>query len=232
MTNLDLVGALAVGMCGSLIVALLSVEAGKKAGAVAMFLGGWGLVVAALAAAGLFTSMQGIGTPAIGAGWLALIAAGLLLSPTDAGRAVRSIQLPVLTAVQTVRVFGILFVILEWQGRMSGPFGPIAGWGAVFIGATAPLMAWLAARRPQGSAALLRAWNALGLLDLVTAVSLGVASAPGSPVRVFTSDPGTEVMGTFAWVLVPTFLVPVLTLLHLASFRSLAARRVASPAAA
>lgn len=230
--NLDVIGATAVGIGIVLIPTLLAVKAQKKGRTLALMLGGWALAVATLAIAGIFSYPGGIGTPAIVAACVGLIAAGLLSSGTAIGRAVRAVSLPVLTGLQTIRVFGILFVLLTWQGRASGPFGPIAGWGDVFIGATAPLMAWLAARRPQDSSALLRVWNGLGLLDLVVAVLLGVASAPGSPLRIFTGDPGTHVMGTYPWVLVPTFLVPTLALLHLASLSALPRGQVASPAPA
>ena len=220
--NLDLIGATAVGIGIALIPTLLAMAARSKAGALALVLGGWALAVSALAIAGIFSFPGGIGTPAIGAACLGLIAVGLVFSSTTIGRAVRAVPLPVLTGIQSIRVFGLLFVLLEWQGRVSGPFGPIAGWGDVFIGATAPLMAWLAARRPRECLSLFRAWNVLGLIDLTVAVSLGVTSAPGSPVQIFTGGPGTQVMGTFPWVLVPTFLVPVLALLHLASLSAMA----------
>jgi len=64
---------------------------------------------------------------------------------------------------------------------------------------------------------------ALGLLDLIAAVSLGVTSAEGSPVRIFFTDPNTALMSSLPWVLVPAFLVPLLAWIHLALFYRLAA---------
>ena len=63
---------------------------------------------------------------------------------------------------------------------------------------------------------LLRAWNAFGVLDLITAISLGALSAPGTPFRVFTEAPSTIAMGTLPWVLIPAILVPLFLLMHLA----------------
>jgi len=62
----------------------------------------------------------------------------------------------------------------------------------------------------------LKVWNAFGALDLMVALSLAVLSAPGTPFRVFTEGPGTQIMGSLPWVLVPALLVPVDLLVHFA----------------
>ena len=58
-------------------------------------------------------------------------------------------------------------------------------------------------------------WNALGALDLVVAVALGLLSAPGTPFRVFTAGPGTSAIAELPWIMIPTLLVPVFLLIHL-----------------
>jgi hypothetical protein len=63
------------------------------------------------------------------------------------------------------------------------------------------------------SPAWIKAWNVLGALDLVNAVTLGLLSAPGVPFRVFTVGPGTSALGILPWVMVPAMLVP-LYLIH------------------
>ena len=79
MTNLDVIGAAAVGVGASLVVTLLSVKAAGKGSILAILLGGWALTLATLAMAGVFSYPGGIGTPAIGVRWPLLV-----------GRAVRT----------------------------------------------------------------------------------------------------------------------------------------------
>jgi len=57
-------------------------------------------------------------------------------------------------------------------------------------------------------------WNVLGLLNLVVAVSLGAMSAPG-PIRLFAAEPGSGIMTTLPWIIIPCFLVPALAFVHL-----------------
>ena len=64
------------------------------------------------------------------------------------------------------------------------------------------------------------AWNLLGMADLVTAVTLGVGSAPGSMVRFIYETPGSGAIVTFPWVLVPAFFVPLYLLVHIGIFAS------------
>jgi hypothetical protein len=133
------------------------------------------------------------------------------------------VPLPALIAVHAVRGFGAFFVLLYAGGRMSGPFGPVAGWGDVAAAVAAPLVAWFAARKVPSWHAIVLGWNALAMTDLFVAVGLGITSAPGSPLRLFEGDPGTALMGSLPWVLIPTFIVPLLVLIHVAVFRRVTA---------
>jgi hypothetical protein len=66
------------------------------------------------------------------------------------------------------------------------------------------------------------AWNILGTLDLVIAVSLGVASAPGSPIQIFGEAIGSVAMWSLPWSNIPTLLVPFYLITHGIIFARLA----------
>ncbi len=87
-----------------------------------------------------------------------------------------------LTAVQTWRLIGFVFVLLEVRGALPAVFAWPAGYGDMLIGATATLAAWkLADAGRRGSFIL---WQSLGVLDLVNAVAVGVTApllAPHGP---------------------------------------------------
>ena len=94
----------------------------------------------------------------------------------------------------------------------------------ILVGALAIPLAAMAAAGAGAPPAWLVVWNALGALDLIVAVSLGVLSAPGTPFRVFTAEPGTVAMTAVPWIIVPALLVPLYLLIHLtiaAKLRSL-----------
>ena len=80
--------------------------------------------------------------------------------------------------------------------------------------------------------AWLNVWNALGALDLIVAVALGVLSAPGTPFRVFTEEPGTAAMTALPWIMVPAILVPLYLLIHLTIAARLRALQPATQAVA
>ena len=125
--------------------------------------------------------------------------------------------LPALIAPHAVRILGVLFVLLYAAKRLPAPFAPLAGWGDIFVGVTALPIAFLAARgRDRGRAAIL-VWNTLGFADLVLAVGLGASSAPG-PIRLFFDGPSSAIMGSWPWILIPCFLVPALSFVHLIVF--------------
>ncbi|MGH7266661.1 MAG: hypothetical protein ACREMB_17700, partial [Candidatus Rokuibacteriota bacterium] len=89
------------------------------------------------------------------------------------------------------------------------------GWGDILVATLAIPLAAMAAGGGRAHPVRLAVWNALGALDLVVAVSLGLLSAPGTPLRVFTEGPGTLAMTALPWIMVPAMLVPLYLLIHL-----------------
>jgi hypothetical protein len=178
----------------------------------AAVLAGWFSIAVALGATGVFAP-QRLGTPGLGAAVLLPILAIAWLAPRWAAlrNAFLGIPVPVLVGVNAVRV-------LYAHGRLPAPFAPAAGWGDIAIGAMALPVAWMIARQAGGWRPAALVWNLLGLADLAVAVGLGVLSAPDSPLRVFTEEPGTSVMAVLPMFVVPGFLVPLLVLTHLAVF--------------
>jgi hypothetical protein len=160
-----------------------------------------------------------IATPLLGAAVLIPVA---VLSVIGFGWTVgrdrlQSAPLPVLIALNVTRLLGVLFVLLYAAKRLPAPFAPVAGWGDIAAGAIAlPLALRVARRQGTGRSAVLF-WNSFGLADLVTAVTLGALSAPG-PSRVFFEDPGSALMSSVPWILIPCFLVPSLSFVHLVVF--------------
>ena len=128
--------------------------------------------------------------------------------------------LAILVGVHAVRILGVSFLILEAGKRLPAPFAPAAGWGDIIAGVAAIPVAWMVYRQASGWRAALTAWNVFGIADLVSAVSLGVLSSPG-PIRMIFAEPGTGLMTTLPWLLIPGYLVPLLFILHLAIFQRL-----------
>jgi hypothetical protein len=128
-----------------------------------------------------------------------------------------------LAAVQTFRIVGGVFLVLLAGGQLPAGFALPAGIGDVLVGLAAPAVAVALWRRPQRRALGL-AFNAFGLLDLVVAISLGVALAPG-PLQAVVTEPTTVLMGLLPMVLVPTMAVPLAVLVHLVSLALLRAPR-------
>jgi len=164
---------------------------------------------------------------------LAILFGGWVFVP-QFRNALLSVPLPALVAVHAGRVAGVFFLILYFEGRLSAPFAPVAAIGDMITGAVALLLVLLLALGIKVPRLWLGVWNAFGMLDLLTAISLATLSAPGTSFRVFTEGPGTLVMGTLPWIFVPAMLVPVDLLVHVAIMAKLksAPRAIGTLAAA
>jgi hypothetical protein len=138
-------------------------------------------------------------------------------------------DLRLLAAIQAWRAGGLAFLALSANGILPGQFAWPAGLGDIAIGVTAPWVALALTQNPRfvGSR-FFAAWNLLGILDLVVAVSTGALSA-GFVSRLATSVT-TAAMARLPLVLIPAFLVPLFLMLHIAAL--VQARRYATANAA
>jgi hypothetical protein len=137
-----------------------------------------------------------------------------LLALAPARRAIDRVPLHWLVGLQTYRVAGVVFLIAWLQDDVPPQFALPAGIGDMLVGIAAPLVALSLVR---GGAALAKtrvlAWCALGILDLVVAVALGLLSAPSTVQQLALNDPNAAIT-TYPLVLIPIFAVPVSIVLH------------------
>ncbi len=135
---------------------------------------------------------------------------------TSMQRLVVSVNLRTITRLQSGRVFGVVFLTLYVLGALPGIFALPAGLGDVAIGLTAPFVASLLASKARERPGPLAAWNVLGMLDLVMAVSLGILTSRSS-LGLLAGGTTSAVVVAFPLSLIPTFLVPFYFILHLIS---------------
>jgi hypothetical protein len=121
--------------------------------------------------------------------------------------------MPVMVALNIVRVFAVLFLMLAAEGRLTGPFPYSAAWGDIITGVVAVPVLWLLKDGGARYTTAIAAWNLFGAADLVLAIAIGITSAEGSPLQLFPS-PGSEAMQHAPWSFVPTVLVPIWLILH------------------
>jgi len=178
--------------------------------------------------AGVFGVWIGLAAAAAGAGWVLisrpvpvvgffvlapLLAAALATAWPAACNAMLSIPMPVMVALNIVRVFAVLFLLLAAEGRLSGPFPYSAAWGDIITGVVAVPVLWLLKDGVARHTAGITAWNLFGAADLVLAIAFGITSTEGSPLQLF-AGPGSQAMQHAPWSFVPTVLVPIWLILH------------------
>src|SRR5262245_27600378 len=169
----------------------------------------------------------GLAAAAAGAGWLKiarpvpvvglfvavpLLAAALATAWPAARQAMLSIPMAAMVALNIVRVFAVLFLLLAAEGRLSGPFPYSAAWGDIITGVVAVPVLWLLKVAARHTTAI-GAWHLFGTADLVLAIAFGITSSEGSPLQIFPG-PGSDAMQYVPWSFVPTVLVPLWLILH------------------
>ena len=170
----------------------------------------------------------GLAAAAAGAGWLTisrpvpvvglfvavpLLAAAIATTWPAARKAMLSMPTAVMVALNIVRVFAVMFLMLAAAGRLTGPFPYSAAWGDIITGVVAVPVLWLLKGGGARYNTAIAAWNLFGAADLVLAIAFGVTSAEGSPLQLFPG-PGSEAMQHAPWSFVPTVLVPIWLILH------------------
>jgi len=92
----------------------------------------------------------------------------------------------------------------------------------IYIGASAALVAWLSTYGRWGMRLAL-GWNVLGLLALLNVVIRAVLTSPG-PLHLIRTEVPNRMIGTFPFVLIPGFFVPLAVVLHLVALRAIGSR--------
>lgn len=113
----------------------------------------------------------------------------------------------VLTSAQFWRIIGFSFVLLQAHRALPAIFALPAGYGDMAIGATAAFAAWKLSNPANRNAFIL--WQVLGIVDLVTAVTLGTTAFLLSP-----HDASMVPLTVLPLSLIPTFLVPLFVIFH------------------
>jgi hypothetical protein len=178
----------------------------------------WLALIVTLGAAGGFVGRPGAPPVAIGLGLAApllLFFAWLRLSASFR-EFILTLDLRLLAGMQAWRWAGLGFLFLYAYKVLPGVFALPAGLGDMAVGFIAPWMILGLVRQHNfaASPAFVR-WNLLGILDLIVASSIGVASAM---LSVRSADGmSTGSMATMPLLLVPAFFVPFFLMLHTAA---------------
>jgi hypothetical protein len=182
----------------------------------ATVLGGWLVVSGLLAGAGVYRQDPGEAVP-----WFLVAVVGTLIALLLATRIPRVSRIlaepgtPARLALpHTLRVVGVLFLIVMAQGRLPAAFALPAGLGDIAIGVAAPFVA-LRLARGTGRAAAVR-FNMLGIIDLIVAGIMGFLL-----VGVVEVTPSTAPLFVLPLALIPTTAVPLAIALHIVSLRRL-----------
>ena len=140
--NIDLLSSIELTASAAIVIAALSIAFGSNAATrirLAAWLSAWFVVVVILAANRALYYEHGLGTPGLG---LAVALPIAILCVTVAR--IKSLRegfhrapFWLLIGVHTVRLLGIFYCSVR-SCRLPAPFAPVAGWGDIFVGATAP----------------------------------------------------------------------------------------------
>jgi hypothetical protein len=132
------------------------------------------------------------------------------------------------TAMQSWRWAGQFFFWLYAWSVLPGLFAFPAGIGDMAIGVTAPWIVLGLVRNPLFAASRrFVIWNLVGIFDFVVAVSMGVlASGLFLGINNLIGNVTSSAMDRLPLVLVPAFVVPFFTMLHLTALFQ--ARRLAA----
>jgi len=190
--------------------------------ATAAVLGGWLVVSALLAGAGVYSLDPGEVVPWLLVVFTATLTALLLATRIPlVSRILADPGMPARLALpHTLRVVGVLFLIVMALGHLPAVFALPAGLGDIAIGVAAPFVARRLARG-NGHTGAVR-FNVLGILDLVVAVSIAFLL-----LGLVEVTPSTAPLRLLPLALIPTAAVPLTVALHIVSLRRL--RSAAKP---
>ena len=133
-------------------------------------------------------------------------------------RLAMAVPLWIIMGVQCFRIGVELFLRQLWIDGLVPKMLTFEGANVdIYIGASAPLIAWLSTRGRLGMKIAL-AWNVLGLLSLTNVVIRAVLTVPG-PINLIRAEVPNRMIGTFPFLFIPGFFVPLAVVLHVLALR-------------
>jgi hypothetical protein len=135
-----------------------------------------------------------------------------------------TIPMWVLVGSHLWRFVGIGFVIGWLTGALPGGFGIPEGLGDI-VAALGALLLLPGVRRGTASRGWLLAWNTFGMLDLLSAITVGLLYSQSALGVLSTPTSSTVLMVTFPISIIPTFFVPLFLLMHTLTFKRIAEMR-------
>ena len=191
----------------------------KKSLPVALALGLWLTFTGLLAAYGALLDFNSL-PPRVGLVILpSLVAAVVFGSGPPLRNWLPKISGRSLVALQSFRFF-LELLLASLAGRHLLP--EIMTFGGrnfdVLTGLTAPLVAWYCFRAGVVHTRVLIVWNFAGLVLVTNVFAHGMLSAP-TRFQVFHTAPPNEIIGTFPYVWLVCFFVPLAYFLHFMSLR-------------
>ena len=190
----------------------------------AFALAAWLLYVGVLGASGVIADQtrRPPGIVFIAVPLILVVLAAAVSAP--GGRIARAVPIAALIGLQTYRIGVELFLHALWAMHLAPRMLTFEGANVdIWIGALAPLCAWLATRKGSGCNLAL-AWNVAGLASLANVVIRSAVTAPG-PLNLLHAEILNRVVGTFPYTYIAGFLAPLAIVLHVLAIRSLRARR-------
>ena len=154
---------------------------------------------------------------------LFLVFLTMFVARSTAGeRLAMAFPLWVLLGTQSFRIGVELFLHQLWVNGLVPKMLTFEGANVdIYIGASAPLAAWLSTRGRVGIRIAL-AWNVLGLLALTNVVIRAVLTSPG-PFNLIHAEVLNRMFGAFPFTFIPGFFVPLAVTLHVLAIRAIIA---------
>jgi hypothetical protein len=129
----------------------------------------------------------------------------------------------IILGMQSFRIVVELFLHQLWIEGLIPRMLTFAGANVdIYIGASAPLIAWLSTRGRSGMKLALL-WNVLGLLALANVVTRAVLTTSG-PLNLIHAEVPNLMFGKFPFMFIPGFFVPLAIVLHVLAIRAISSR--------
>jgi hypothetical protein len=176
----------------------------------------WSASVIALSMNGVFLPIDSMPPPAMPIAVLlppAIFLTAYRLMPSVRAW-VASLDLAAVTALQSWRILGGVFMMLWFYDLLPALFAWPAGLGDVLVGLAAPWVTAAVIHKSPGWRRKSMALIAAGLMDFVLAISSGILTVAGGPLALEV-EIGSDLVNAYPLVLIPALIVPMFIIFHL-----------------